>query len=77
MPRNFDSGEQKRTGGRLSFTALVECRECGTLYEGTWYDDSQTAEDMVDAPEAYLECPSCEHVQLEAYPGWMNVSEAG
>lgn len=56
---------------------MAECEVCTTLYEGTWYDDSQTAEDMVDAPEADLKCPSCGHVQHEAYPGWMNTSEAG
>lgn len=66
-----------RTGSQLSFTAFIDCEECDTSYEGTWTDDSQSYEDMVDSPESDFTCPNCGHVQHEVYPGWSFHSEAG
>lgn len=77
MPRNYESDDQLRKGTKLSFVANIDCVECETTYEGTWTDDSQSAEDMVEMPVAEFTCPNCQHVQEETYPGWGFTSEAG
>lgn len=63
----------------LILTALVDCAnpECGAVYEGTWTDDSMSVQDMAEPPEAEQTCPTCEHKQVETFPGWCFRSEAG
>jgi hypothetical protein len=58
-------------------TALVECGNCELTYEGSWEDDSDTTQDMDEAPVAWQECPECKTEQQETYPGWINRTEAG
>lgn len=77
MPRTYDSDEQRRHGGLLTFSANVDCPECGALFEGTWVDDSIDAEQMVDPPIAMVTCPRCGGVFEEEYPGFVNYGDAG
>jgi rubredoxin len=55
----------------------VECRNCGLTYETAWVDDSDTLQDMDEAPSEWQECPECRTEQFEQYPGWVNRTEAG
>lgn len=60
----------------MTLTGLVECH-CGMVYEGTWTDDSDTMQDMDEAPSQIQVCPGCCAAQYETYPGWVNHTEAG
>lgn len=61
----------------MILVAWIECLECGVTYAGGWEDDSDTIEDIDEAPVKEQVCPACGHVQQELYPGWINRTEAG
>lgn len=77
MPRDFDSDAVTRTGELLRFTENVDCGQCGTTFEGTFFDDSMTVEDIVDPPRGRHCCPSCGHQWASEMTGWTFYSEAG
>lgn len=62
----------------IQLTNLIDCEECDEPFEGFWFDDSLTEEDMTDLPVADQQCPACGHVNKDVeYPGWFFKSEAG
>lgn len=79
MPRDNDTDNEKGTDAKLRFSAVIECPECGTEFEGTWEDDAIDVEQIVDPPEGRQKCPNpeCGHEFDETYPGWFNYSDAG
>lgn len=77
MPRDFDSDAVARSGDRLSFTELTDCQSCEFTFEVSFSDDSDSVQDMTDAPESVVACPSCGFRQLVRMTGWMFFSEAG
>ena len=64
-------------GVALVLTGLVECESCELVYQGEWADNSDTLDDMAEAPEQTQYCPGCGHPQDETWPGWAYRSEAG
>lgn len=80
-PRDFDSDEVARSPEQLQlrFTENVECRICGLLFEGVFYDpdNSMTVEDIVEPPIGEHQCPGCGHRWISAYSGWSFYTEAG
>lgn len=77
MPRAFDSDEVARSENvLLRFTENVEC-DCGCVFEGVFYDDSMTVEDIVDPPRGRHTCPECGHRFVTELTGWTFFSEAG
>jgi rubredoxin len=76
MPRSFDSD---RPTGRLEFTENVECPVCGDLFEGFFYDytESLSLQDMTEAPRGEHECPVCQFAFISEFSGWTFFTEAG
>lgn len=76
MPRHFDSDAKTP---RLIFDENVECPACKEIFEGQFFDHTQslTVEDMVDPPSGDHECPFCEYKFSSTISGWMFYSEAG
>lgn len=60
----------------MTLTALLDCPECDTPFEGTWHDDSMDAEQRDEAPVQDQQCPKG-HVFKAEYPGWSYTTEAG
>lgn len=60
----------------VKLTAIVECPSCGTEFEGEWTDDSDTLQDMAEAPTQMQTC-ECGKQFEETYPGWTEWSGAG
>lgn len=77
MPRAFDSDDIARHGGPLHFTENVDCPACSITFEGDFYDDSLTVEDIVDAPTGNHTCPACGLRFTTALTGWTFFTEAG
>lgn len=61
----------------LEFTETAECPDCETEFEATFYDDSDTIEDVTETPEGDFTCPGCGLIHHQVYSGWMFHSEAG
>lgn len=74
MPRDFDSDQP---AGRWLFTEQVDCPVCGTTFEGQFHDDSDTVQDITDAPQSAQTCPECAYEWVAAMTGWTFFSEAG
>ncbi len=76
MPRAFDSDEPP---AQLSFTENVTCKHCNEVFEGTFYDytQSQSVEDMTEAPAGWHQCPACRFSWVSEMTGWMFYTEAG
>lgn len=76
MPRNFDSDDAQAA---LTFTENVECPHCATIFEGQFYDLSQSlsVQDMTEPPIGQHECPECLWEWPSKMTGWMFYSEAG
>lgn len=77
MPRAFDSDAARHLPTALRFTENVDCPICDTTFEGVFHDDSDTVEDMTDAPVGSHTCPSCHHEWISGMSGWTFFSEAG
>lgn len=78
-PRAFDSDEVARDEhpGPLRFTETVECPHCAQEFEGVFFDDSMTVQDITDPPEGHHRCPRCGHAWRSELTGWTFYSEAG
>lgn len=76
MPRAFDSDDLPPV---LSFTENVTCDRCGEIFEGQFFDytESPSVEDLAEPPEGDHECPECGHRFSSALTGWMFYTEAG
>jgi len=78
MPRDFDSDELARDPAlMLRFTENVDCPACGQVCEGVFHDDSDSVQDIVEAPVGEQHCPACGHRWPAAMTGWSMFSEAG
>ena len=79
MARDFDSDDIERAEDiqELRFAENVECPECGTLFEGEWYEPAMSVHDIVEAPEARHRCPLCALEFTTALTGWTMYTEAG
>ena len=75
MPRGFDSGEP--AGGLLLFFENVECPACETVFEGEFYDDSMSVQDITEPPVGSHKCPECDTEWISQATGWTLHSEAG
>jgi hypothetical protein len=71
--RAFESDQP----GRLVFTEWVDCPACGTTFEGQFFDDSDTIQDLTEAPQGAHECPECRYEWVSGMTGWTFFSEAG
>lgn len=76
MPRFFDSDDPH---ARLEFTENVECPSCGELFEGLFYDytESLSVQDMTEAPRGEHQCPACGFFFISEFSGWTFYTEAG
>jgi uncharacterized Zn-finger protein len=75
MPRDFDSDEQ--TKGPLSFVENVDCPACATVFEGFFFSESISFEDMAEPPMGAHTCPACGNTFRSEATGWSFYSEAG
>ncbi len=73
MPRDVDSSDN----GLLVFFERVDCPACGTTFEGQFRDDSDTVQDLTEAPQGAHECPECRYEWVSELSGWTFFSEAG
>ncbi len=74
MPRDFDSGLPSQ---RWLFTERVDCPACDTMFEGQFHDDSDTVQDIAEAPQGCHACPVCGYQWVSTLTGWTFFSEAG
>lgn len=79
MPRAFDSDDIARDAHphRLRFTENLDCPQCTLVFEGEFFDDSLTVQDLVDPPVGYHRCPRCGHQWTSELSGWTFYGEAG
>lgn len=75
MPRAFDSDHT--AGRRLVFEELVDCPRCDTTFTGLFVDDSDTVQDLTDAPQGGHTCPNCGYEWISGLSGWTFFTEAG
>lgn len=76
MPRAFDSDAAP---DRLDFTENVICGSCDEIFEGFFFDYTQSlaVEDMTEPPVGHHCCPGCGLQWSSELTGWMFYSEAG
>lgn len=74
MPRDFDSDQPAE---RCVFTEQVDCPRCGTTFEGLFSDDSDTVQEITEAPQGTHQCPKCGYQWVSDFSGWTFFSEAG
>ena len=74
MARAFDSDQPP---ARWLFTERVDCPACGTTFVGEFRDDSDSLQDLTDAPQGAHECPECLHEWVSGMTGWTFFTEAG
>ncbi len=77
MPRGFDSDDVAHDRQQLVFTETVDCEACGEAFTGLFHDDSDTVDDIVEAPVGEHRCPGCGHRFASALTGWTFFNEAG
>jgi hypothetical protein len=55
---------------------IIGCPACGIEFEAVWLSESDTIQDMDEAPVARQTCPDGHTFEAE-YPGWTSFTEAG
>lgn len=76
MPRTFDS-DDPAGAGPLVFEELVDCPQCDTTFTGQFADDSDTVQDVTEAPQGIQTCPACGYEWVALLSGWTFFTEAG
>jgi hypothetical protein len=62
----------------VRLVTIQTCDDCDVDFEGVWVDaESDTIQDMAEAPVADQTCPNGHVMKDVEYPGWAFMSEAG
>lgn len=74
-----DIDPNERDKEPLQLESLLDCPECDTTFDYVFTapDGVFEREDLVDAPTATVECPSCGHQWEATWEGWLSHEDAG
>lgn len=75
----IDEDPEQRDKAPLVLENVVECPRCEAEFDGlfTAPEGIFEKEDLIEAPVAVLECPSCGLEAKFTYEGWISHEDAG
>lgn len=74
-----DQEPEDRDVTPLQLENVVDCENCGAMFDVVYTCDDGIfdLEDLKDAPEMVVTCPSCGNAWNRPWEGWLAHSDAG